>query len=66
MDIIVNGIYIDAGIIYIAALGSFHHELRFIVQSGHNDTISRFKTKAKMVEKSVQQINVKLARIANK
>jgi hypothetical protein len=64
MDIIVEGIYIDAGIIYIAALEGFHHELRHIVHNGQNDTISRFKTKAKKVEKSVKQINTKLERIA--
>jgi ABC-type glycerol-3-phosphate transport system substrate-binding protein len=64
MDIIVEGVYIDAGIIYIAALNSFHHELRFIVQSGQNDTVSRFKSRAKVVEKNIKQINIKLARIA--
>lgn len=64
MDIIVEGIYIDAGIIYIAALDGFHHELRHIVHNGQNDTISRFKTKAKKVEKSIKQINTKLERVA--
>jgi hypothetical protein len=64
MDIIVEGVYIDAGIIYIAAFDIFHHELRHIVHSGQNDTISRFKSRAKVVEKNIKQINIKLARIA--
>ena len=64
MDIIVEGIYFDAGIIYVASLSYFHHELRAIVQKGQNDTISRFKTKAKIVEKGVKQINAKLERVA--
>ncbi len=63
MDIIVNGVYIDAGIIYVSSLNYFHHELRNIVKSGQNDTVSRFKSKSKLASKIIAQINKKLSSI---
>ena len=66
MDIIVDGVYIDAGILYVASLNYFHHELRVVVSNGRNDVTSRFKTKGKMAEKSMKQINNKLNRIGER
>ena len=66
MDIIVDGVYIDAGILYVASLNYFHHELRAIVKNGQNDTTSRFKTRGKIAEKAIKQINNRLNRVAEK
>ena len=66
MNIIVDGVYIDAGILYVASLGYFHHELRAVVSKGQNDVTSRFKSKGKIAEKSIKQINNRLNRIGEK
>lgn len=66
MDIIVNGVYIDAGILYVQSMNQFHHGLRDVVMKGQNDTTSRFKSKSSVAEKSLKQINIKLARISEK
>jgi hypothetical protein len=66
MDIIVDGVYIDAGILYVLAMNNFHHGLREVVIRGLNDIISRFKSKSTMAEKTIKQINSKLTRISEK
>ena len=66
MNIIVEGVYIDAGILYVASLDYFHHELRTMVSNNRNDTTSRFKSKGNIAKKSINQINIKLGKIANK
>jgi hypothetical protein len=66
MDIIVDGVYIDAGILYVLAMNNFHHGLREVVIRGQNDIISRFKSKSTMAEKTIKQINSKLTRISEK
>ena len=63
MDIIVDGIYIDAGIIYVASLEYFHHELRAVVSGGQNNAISKFKTKSVIAEKKIKQINIRLSKL---
>ena len=66
MNVIVDGVYIDAGILYVASLNYFHHELRGIVQKGQNDATSRFKTKAKMAKNAITKINRSLDRLADR
>ncbi len=64
MDLIVDGIYIDAGIIYVASLQYFHQELRVVVRGGQNNAVSRFKAKAKVAEKAIKKINESLAKLS--
>ena len=64
MNIIVDGIYIDAGILYVASLNYFHHEFRHVVAGGQNDTTSRFKTKSKQASKTINTINKSLDKIS--
>ena len=66
MNVIVDGVYIDAGILYVASLNYFHHELRGIVQKGQNDATSRFKTKAKMAKNAITKINRSLDNLADR
>ena len=55
MDIITEGIFIDAGIIYTDAFDSFQNGLRDIVGNKNNDAISRFKTKLVIAEKGLKR-----------
>ncbi len=65
MDLIVEGIYIDAGIIYVASLNYFHQELRAVVRDGQNNAISKFKSKVKIAQKAIGKINTSLGKLAN-
>lgn len=58
MDIIINNIHIDAGIIYSHNIGSFHQGLQAIVEGKNNNAVSRFKA----MSKSAQNYLVKLVR----
>ena len=63
MDIITENVYIDAGILYISFLGSYHHGLRDVVNSGNNNTASLFKSKNKTCEKYLKNLCTKLERL---
>ena len=66
MDIITQGIYIDAGIVYTSDLSSFHAGLRTMVGNGTNDTTSRYKSLAKSAANKIKGMTRKLDRIAEK
>ena len=66
MDIITENVYIDAGILYIAYLGSYHHSLREVVGSGTNNTTSVFKSKNAMCEKYLRTLGNKLDKLAQR
>ena len=67
MDIITDGLYIDAGIIYLNTIGSFHNGLRDIVGSNSNNAVSAFKAKMKSAKKSLEKdLMGKLDDIASK
>ena len=55
MDIITDGLYIDAGIIYLNTIGSFHSGLRDIVGSNSNNAVSMFKAKMKTAQKNLEK-----------
>ena len=63
MDIITNNVYIDAGILYISVLGSYHHSLRTIVNSGINSAVSTYKSKNTACGKTLQTLAKKLDRL---
>ena len=65
MDIITQGIYIDAGIVYTSSLNSFHAGFRTLVQGRNNDAVSRYKALTKAAEKKLVGIVRKLDRISD-
>jgi hypothetical protein len=66
MDIITQNVYIDAGILYISVLGSYHHAFRNIVSSGINSATATYKGKNKACEKSLQSLSKKLDRLVDR
>ena len=63
MDIITDNVYIDAGILYINALGSYHHGLRTIIQGGTNNAVSYFKARNTACTRQLQQLAGKLDKL---
>ena len=66
MDIITNNVYIDAGILYISVLGSYHHSLRNVVESRTNSSVSLYKSKNRACERSIERLTQKLDRLIAK
>lgn len=64
LDIVVQNITTDAGIVYTSALSNIHHNLRTIMGSGTNTVASRFKTMAKVMDKMVDTLNKDLEKLA--
>ncbi len=63
MDIITDNVYIDAGILYISSLGSYHHALRSVVKSRTNNSVSLFKSKNMACERMLDQLAKKLDKL---
>ena len=60
MDIIINNIYIDAGIIYTNVLSTFHDKFRQIMGTGKNNVTSQFKSVSKMAARALIRMIEKL------
>lgn len=60
MDIIIDNIYIDAGIIYTNALSSFHDQFRQIMGSKQNTVSSSYKSKTRAAERALGKMTDKL------
>ncbi len=56
MDIIIDNIYIDAGIIYTAALSSFHDEFRQIMTRKDNTVTSSYKAKTRAAKRALDKM----------
>ncbi|MBE6584989.1 MAG: hypothetical protein E7645_00520 [Ruminococcaceae bacterium] len=65
MDIIIENIYIDAGIVYTNALSSFHDQFRQIMVSKNNTVASSYKAKIKSAERALKKMVDKLDKIVN-
>ena len=65
MDIITQGIYIDAGIVYTSAFNSFHAGLRTMVGEKQNNAISRYKAITKGAEAKLRGMTKKLDKLAS-
>ena len=63
MDIITDNVYIDAGILYISSLGSYHHSLRSVVKSRTNNSVSLFKSKNLACQRMLDQLSTKLDKL---
>ena len=66
MERVIDGIYIDAGILYVMSLPGFQGELRSLVNGKNNDAISRFTAVSKKTRTSLLAIIKKLDRVAQK
>ena len=62
-DLIIDNVYMDAGILYTIALNTFHNTFREIIGSGENTVISGYKRQATTVEKSLSTMCKRLDRI---
>ena len=62
-DIIIDNIYIDAGIIYTNALSSFHDKFRQIMGSGKNTVTSQYKAVTRSAERALEKMIMKLDKI---
>ena len=65
MDIIIDNIYIDAGIIYTNALSSFHDKFRQIMGSKKNTVTSDYAKLSKSADKALTRMTDKLDKIVN-
>ena len=62
-DIIIDNIYIDAGIIYVKSLNYFHNHYRETMGTTENNVVSRYKAVEKSTKSAVKAINGKLDRV---
>ncbi len=65
-DIIVDNIYIDAGIIYTIPLSTFHNYFREIISSKVNTVISQYKSVSNMANRALNTMCKKLERIISR
>ena len=63
MDIIINGIYIDAGIVYSHSMGSFHQGLQQMMDARNNDTVSRYKKMTTSAKRGLEGLMKELDKI---
>ncbi|MBP3666324.1 MAG: hypothetical protein J6K29_04655 [Clostridia bacterium] len=62
-DIIIDNVYIDAGIIYTNALSNFHDHFRQIMGSGKNTVVSTYQAVTRQAERSLERMVKKLDQI---
>ena len=62
-NIIIDNIYIDAGIIYTKALETFHNTFREIIGSGQNTVTSDYKRVTAKAEKALRTMVGRLGRV---
>ena len=62
-DLIIDNIYMDAGIIYTIPLNTFHDYFRRIVGSGQNTVVSDYKSVSTLTKKSLNSMAKRLERV---
>ena len=65
-DIIVDNIYIDAGIVYTIPLSTFHSYFREIIGSKENTVISKYKSVSNMTQRALNGMCKRLERIESR
>ncbi len=65
LDIVVQNIKTDAGIVYTSALSSVHANLRTIMGSRSNTVVSTFKTIDKILQRQVPVLNTNLSKLTD-
>ncbi|MBE6651902.1 MAG: hypothetical protein E7610_00635 [Ruminococcaceae bacterium] len=66
MELVIDSIHVDAGILYNSALNGFNGSLRSIVSSGVNNTVSIYRAKDLAARKSLTNMIQKLDKVAAK
>lgn len=66
LDIVIENITMDAGIIYTSSLSNVHHKLRSILATRSNTVASNFKSMSKILTKLLDNFNVQLTKLADK
>jgi hypothetical protein len=64
-DIIIDNIYIDAGIVYTIALETFHDKFRRIIGSKENTVVSEYKKVSITAQKALRTMMGRLERVIN-
>lgn len=64
LDLCIEKIHIDAGIIYTEALSSFHSVFRDIMGSKKNSVVSRYKSTTRSTKRALQKMQDKLSKLA--
>jgi hypothetical protein len=62
-DLIIDNIYIDAGIIYTIQLSTFHNYFREIIGSKENTVVSKYKSVTKQAERALNTMTNRFDRI---
>ncbi len=65
MDLIVDNIYIDAGILYTRAISSFHDSFRKVMQSGKNTVTSTYKRTITAAQRNLKLMLTKLDKLSD-
>ncbi len=65
MDLIINGIVIDPGIIYSNNMGGFHAQHRGVIAGKVNNATSRYTSISKTAQKNLKNVTTKLNRLVN-
>ena len=66
MELIINGIVIDPGIIYSNNMGGFHAQHRYIIGSKANNTSSEYKKLSKTAQSQLKVITKSLDKLVQK
>ncbi len=64
LDLVIDRIYIDAGILYTVELSSFHDKFRGIVGSKKNTVVSDYKAVSRSAKRALDRMLKKLDKIA--
>ena len=64
-DLIIDNIYIDAGIIYTIQLSTFHNYFREIIGSKENTVVSQYKSVTKQADRALASMTRRFDRILN-
>ena len=62
-DIIIDNIYMDAGILYTIPLSTFHDNFRRIIGSGENTVVSTYKSAATKTTRALNTMCNRLERV---
>ncbi len=65
LDLVIDRIYIDAGILYTSALSTFHDKFRGIIGAKKNTVVSDYKGVARSAERALGRMIDKLDKIAS-
>ncbi len=65
LDLVIDNIYIDAGIIYTSALSAFHDKFRVIIGSGKNTVVSDYKSVSNSAKRALTKMTKKLDKLVD-